>query len=178
MPVIEPINDDYLASFGRSYADSKNSAARASSQKKKMEENSCRGRDRVGAGGTPPHDSDDGSSSSSSDSGDSSDDEPGRANGVAANDRRNEDDNNGGGAVPEDDGFGTLSSSTIAAVDGFATPARKTTGASLSARQKKHGVFVVNLPFNLCDERKLEAVFSGFGRINAVVLTKAPEGKR
>ncbi|CAM9255458.1 unnamed protein product, partial [Hapterophycus canaliculatus] len=146
VPVIEPINDDYLASFGRSYADAKNSA-------------------------------DDDDDENDKDDGDG--EQPGKANGVAAKKKKKKDDkDSGGGTSAEGEGFGSLSSSTIAAVDGFATPARKTTSGSLSARFKRHGVFVVNLPFSLCDEEKLKAVFGGFGRINAVVLTRSPDGNR
>lgn len=151
VPVIEPINDDYLASFGRSYAEAKNSAARADSKKKtkKKKKKGGKGGDGEKAAG---HESND-DSSSSSDSTDKDDSD--KANG-----------GEGGGAMAEN------------AVDVAATPARKTTGSGLSARFKKHGVFLLNLPFELCDEERLKAIFSGFGRINAVVVMKAPDTGR
>ena len=65
------------------------------------------------------------------------------------------------------------------------TPATPKAGATdetprgLDRKSKKNGVFLANLPYEVCDEKRLPEIFAqqGFGRIVGVVLTKPPEGK-
>eukprot|EP00903_Cladosiphon_okamuranus_P010171 g9631.t1 len=133
VPVIEPINDEFLASFGRSYADAKK-RAKSGGDKSSSDKDD----DDDGGGGGGDDDDDD------------------------------DDDCDDSAAADEKDGDG-------AAVGGdHGSPSPKT---SLSSGRKKHGVFAANLPYELCDEQKLEYIFKGFGRITAVVLSRPPEGR-
>lgn len=138
LPVIEPINDDYLISFGRSYTDAKNMAE------------SQGGQNAEGAS----------SSSSSSDDNDSDDDDNGLDSGAQ------ESSASGGGAAA-DGGLGSPSKV------GGGGAAESTPRSSLSGGRKKHGVFLANLPYVLCDEFKLEEIFGVFGRITSVVVLKS-----
>lgn len=151
LPVIEPINDDYLISFGRSYADAKNMAA---SKKRAEKEGPEKNADGDGDGDV------DGDGGSSSDDDEDSDDAS-------------------VGAPAEVDGRLASPSSAVGGGGGGGggAAAVSTPRGSLSSGRKKFGVFVANLPFALCEERKLEEIFGGFGQITSVVPTKPKEGR-
>lgn len=169
VPVIEPINDDYLAGFARSYADAKN----------RTEADADRG-DGEGSGSDGG-----GSSSSHSDSGDDgvgkkdggNDDAKRGDHGPSADKASEGVDGGGGGAAAGRgaDALGSPSGGGSGGGGGGTAPA--TPKSSLSAGRKKHGVFALNLPYELCQEEKLENIFNGFGRITAVVLSRPPEGR-
>lgn len=144
VPVIEPINDDYLASFGRSYAEAKSLTAQD-----KKEKAATQGND----------DDDDGQAGDENDSGGDS----------SSGDEKGPSDDKANGAVNADAAEGAAAKD-----EGSASPTKKN---SRSGRRKKHGVFVVNLLYMMCDEKKLETLFSAFGQVTAVVLTRPPEGR-
>ncbi|CAM9342274.1 unnamed protein product, partial [Ectocarpus fasciculatus] len=148
VPVIEPINDDYLASFGRSYAEAKSLTAQD-----KKEKAATQGND------DDDDDDDDGQAGDENDSGGDS----------SSGDEKGPSDNKANGAGNADAAEGAAAKD-----EGSASPTKKN---SRSGRRKKHGVFVVNLLYMLCDEKKLETLFSAFGQVTAVVLTRPPEGK-
>lgn len=62
-------------------------------------------------------------------------------------------------------------------VEGGGADTASTPRGSLSGGRKKFGVFVANLPYSLCEERKLQEIFGGFGQITSVVPTKPKEGR-
>ena len=197
VPTIEPINDDYLTSFGRSYANVKSLAQEKKDEKiaNKMAKRVKRGgqkgegkgevegegegegeEGKQSGGGVDDDDDVDGGSSDDSgntdDSGDSSDDsddsmgDSGQKRADATNDVTN-------GVASGDGGGG----SRAAGGEVVGSPAAADGTAPRGRARKKHGVFVVNLPFALCEEKKLVEIFSGFGRVTGVVLSRPPEGR-
>ncbi|CAM9153755.1 unnamed protein product [Ectocarpus sp. 13 AM-2016] len=151
VPVIEPINDDYLASFGRSYAEAKSLTA--------LDKN-----DNTGTQDDDDDDDDDGDGHSQAG------DENGGGGDSSSGDKEGPSDDEKNDAAEKD-----AADREAAKTEGPGSPTKKN---SLSGGRKKHGVFVVNLLYTLCDEEKLESLFSTFGRVTAVVLTRPPEGKR
>ncbi|CAM9955952.1 unnamed protein product [Ectocarpus sp. 8 AP-2014] len=149
VPVIEPINDDYLASFGRSYAEAKSLTAQ----------------DKTENTATQDDDDDD-----DVDGGDDGDSQAGDENGGGGDKEGPSDDEKNGTAEKD------AADREAAKTEGSGSPTKK--NSSLSGGRKKHGVFVVNLLYTLCNEEKLESLFSTFGRVTAVVLTRPPEGKK
>lgn len=136
MPTIEPIQNTYLSSFGRSYKDAQKHEDSSGPGSK---EHGQRKSDGEISGEDPSDDDDDG-------------------------DGDGDDDNHSFSGAEEGPGTADKNMSAVSTV----TPRGK---------RKKNGVFLANLPYGLCAEDKLHAIFSGFGRITDVVILKPPLGK-
>lgn len=128
MPKIEPIKDDFLVDFGRSFTESRKVA--------KLR----------GPG------EDDGEEHSEESSEESSDDE---------------------------DGGEETDAPVALQGGGKASSNVESYSQNLSRSAKKHGVLVSNLPYEMCNEIRLNQIFSkkDFGSVIGVVLAKPPEGR-
>lgn len=175
VPFIEPINDDYLASFGRSYADAKNRAEKGTATGDGEGSESGGGES---SSSSSSHDGDDGDRDTVKEVGDGAEggddgQSAGKASG-GADDGGGAGAGGGGGSATETAGGGeALRSPSGSSASGTASTPR----SSLSAGRKKHGIFAANLPYELCNEEKLEGIFRKFGRVTAVVLSRPPEGR-
>lgn len=146
MPTIEPVNDEYLTSFGRGYLDAKNRAIKKSKISGATNEGDASGITAEDISDVDDHDFDNSSFS-----------------GAEEIFRTGVDDENEGGEK--------LGSRSSAAKNASATTPK------VARSRRKHGVFVVNLPYALCDQDKLQKIFAGFGQIAGVVLTRPTHGK-
>lgn len=146
MPTIEPIQNTYLSSFGRSYQEAQKHEESSGSGSKEHDQQKSDGEN----SGEDPSDDDDDNDDGGGDGGDGDGD--------------GDDDNHSFSGAEDWPGTADKNMSAVSTV----TPRGK---------RKKNGVFLANLPYGLCAEDKLHAIFSGFGRITDVVMSKPPLGK-
>lgn len=145
-----PLNGEYLASFGRSFAEHHSKRARHSKQ----------GEDRGHENGASAGGVEEEGGGSGDESEEDSDDSESVARSSDMSFSAGEEGEAGGGGEGKGKGKGSASD------EGF------------SKQKLRHGVYVANLPIAMCNKASLEKYFSEFGPISGVNTTvKTREGR-
>lgn len=145
LPQYQPIRDDYLVSFGRSYSETKGRKSKAKAAEDK----------------TQKTEGDDGSLGVSVEkSGDVNDGEQ-----ESSEEDSSSDGGRDGGA---DDRLERHSSDMSFTSDDEADGAGSAANPEQGKRKLKHGIFVTNVPYHKCNEASLSDIFKGYGTIMSI----------